>query len=75
MKKWLIGLLVLLLVLVGFTYVFIPGEILVHSQATIKFPRTGLERVLFNDDSWKKWFPSTTEKEKQDTSIQDFFSW
>lgn len=62
----------LLLVLVGFIYVFIPGEIQVHSQAYIKFPRTGLERVLFNDDSWKKWFPSTSEKEKRDTTFQDF---
>ena len=72
MKKWLIGLLMLLLVLVGFIYVFIPGEIQVHSQAYIKFPRTGLERILFNDDSWKKWFPSTSEKEKGGTAVQDY---
>ncbi len=67
MKKWLISLFILLFVSFGLIYIFIPGEISINSQASIKFARSGLERTLFNDDNWKKWWPHNSENEPKDS--------
>jgi hypothetical protein len=67
MKKWLIGCLILLFVFFGLISIFIPGKISINSQASVKFARSALERTLFNDDNWKKWWPHNTENDAKDS--------
>lgn len=62
-KKWIIGFLVLLLVITGLIYIFIPAIIQLSETATLKFPRKGLERTLYNDDNWAKWWPASSSVE------------
>src|SRR4030095_12888172 len=56
-----------LFVFFGLIYVFIPGKISINSQVSVPFARTALERTLFNDDNWKKWWPRNTENEAKDS--------
>jgi len=67
MKKWLIGCLILLFAFFGLIYIFIPGKISINARASVNFARSGLERTLFNDDNWKKWWPHNSENEPKDS--------
>lgn len=67
MKKGLIVLLCLLLALTVFTYLWIPATIQLRPVASIKYARTGLERTLYDNSTWRQWWPGQQEKQKPDS--------
>ncbi len=54
MKKWLIAILVLFLLLVVFTYIFIPNVISVNQSVSIHVTPQGLQRNLFDEKKLDK---------------------
>ena len=57
MKKWLLGGLILLAILIGFVYFYIPGSLYLHT--TVNFPTNphGFHRHIMNEKNWTKWWP------------------
>ena len=72
MKKWLIAILLLLGLLSLFTYVWIPNTIQLHAATNIKFKRTGLERVLFDNAKWSNWWPKENDQQTANTGNNIF---
>jgi len=57
MKKWLIGLVSLLLLFLISIYVYIPGKIFVIKSISVNANQNGVYRFLSDDLNWKKWWP------------------
>src|SRR6186713_1672355 len=59
MKKWLIGLLVGIFLIIALVYVFIPNTMKFESTITVNATRPGLHRILLNKNSTAIWWPGT----------------
>lgn len=57
MKKWLVILLILIVLLVGCIYIFIPGKLSITKIALINCSINGTNRYLSDADKWKMWWP------------------
>jgi hypothetical protein len=57
MKKWMIGFLIALLLLLAFVYIFIPDTISLQSNITIKATGPGIHRMLLDKNNVAKWWP------------------
>jgi len=57
MKKWLLGILVLLLILFGFVYFYIPGTLYVHRTISFATNPHGFHRSIMNEKNWPMWWP------------------
>ena len=57
MKKWLIGLTVIILLLVVCSYVFIPERINISEEVLVNCTPGGAMRILIDENKWKKWWP------------------
>lgn len=62
MKKIILTLVILLL-LVGSVYVFIPNIIILKSTASISTSQKGLHRMLLNKKNIATWWPGTTSND------------
>ena len=58
MKKWFIGLLIGAVLLISSVYLFIPNVISIKSEMIINTSRSGLFRILMDNEKWAKWWPS-----------------
>lgn len=56
MKRWLIGLVLLSLV-IGCTYVFIPDKLKVSNTIVINSNQQSVFRFLSEKKNWEKWWP------------------
>jgi hypothetical protein len=57
MKKWLIGVTVIILLLVVCSYVFIPERIKISEEVLVNCTPGGAMRILTDENRWKKWWP------------------
>jgi hypothetical protein len=64
MKKWFIGFFVIVLLLFGTLYLYIPNVIKLRNTVNIKVTRTGLYRMLLNKDNVANWWPGKTSNGK-----------
>ena len=60
MKKWLIGLVLVILLLVGCTYFFIPDRLKISKNILINANQQGTFRFLADKNNWTKWWRGTT---------------
>ena len=67
MRKWLIGLSVLVVLALSSIYIFIPGNLSISVAATIDCTASGANRCLSDESKWEKWWPGTV------TANDDFY--
>src|SRR5688572_3743418 len=60
MKKWIVGVSLLLLLSLISVYFFIPSEVTVTNSITANANQTGVYRFLTNDSNWMKWWPGSS---------------
>ncbi|MBS1597281.1 MAG: hypothetical protein JST75_03585 [Bacteroidetes bacterium] len=59
MKKWIIGLLAVIILAFVSVYIFIPRNIIVSKTVVINCTVNGAYRFLADETKWNKWWPST----------------
>jgi hypothetical protein len=74
MKKWPIAILILLLLLVASTYIFIPNIISVNKSMPINVTQQGLQRNLFDEKTWTKWWPGSSGATDNDSLSSFIFN-
>jgi hypothetical protein len=57
MKKWLVGILVILVCFTAFVYFFIPNTMTISQDISVKANREGLYRNLSDEKNWSEWWP------------------
>ena len=57
MKKLVIGVLIVALLLLTSLYIFIPNAVNIKSETVIHTSRSGLVRMLMDNNNWAKWWP------------------
>jgi hypothetical protein len=57
MKKLLIAVIVLLVLFITFTFVFIPGKIIITESKVVATTAGGFDTCLHNLKKWKQWWP------------------
>lgn len=57
MKKWLIGILILLALLIAFIYFYIPSSLHLNSNRSFPVNSSGFHRNIMNANNWEKWWP------------------
>lgn len=63
MKKWVIGILVGVIVLIGSSYVFIPNIIKLRSGIGVGATGEGIHRMLLDKKNVAMWWPGKTNKD------------
>lgn len=58
MKRLVFAIVVVIALLVGAVYIFIPNEIKIAEASYISCTEKAGYRILMNDNNWKKWLPS-----------------
>jgi hypothetical protein len=56
MKKWLVGLLLILILMVSAIYIFTPSKIVISSVSTARGNIFGEFRTISQEDKWEKWW-------------------
>jgi hypothetical protein len=62
MKKWIVGLLILLILTLGFTYFLIPANIVISNISSAKATSTGEFRYISQEENWEKWWRDSDGK-------------
>lgn len=57
MKKWLLALFIILALLIGAVYLFIPNYIKIHKNVALAANDKGLLRKLGDGSAWSQWWP------------------
>ena len=60
MKRWIIISLVIIALAFVAIYIFIPDVIHIKRTDTINITADGLNRIVFNNKKWNKWWPGKT---------------
>jgi hypothetical protein len=66
MKKWLAGLFLILICLLGADYLFIPNSIQIDCSVPVVSNRDALYKNLSDEKNWRKWWP--LDKNSHDSS-------
>lgn len=69
MKKWIIGISILLSILIGI-YVFIPRKIVITKSVTANASPSGVYRFLNDESNWSKWWPDSSSIPR---NVETFF--
>src|SRR5215211_4484292 len=69
MKKWLFVILILLIVLAGFIYFYIPNTIRIGSTITFAVNPDAFRRSIMDENNWTKWWPG--EKKSGDFILDE----
>ena len=56
MKKWLVGLLLILILTISAFYIFTPSQIVISSVSTATANIFGEFRTITEEDKWEKWW-------------------
>jgi hypothetical protein len=56
MKKWIVGLLLILILTVSAIYIFTPSKIVISSISTARGNIFGEFRTITQEDKWEKWW-------------------
>lgn len=64
MKKWFIGLALLLVVIIVSAFIFIPSQLTVSNVSFIKASSYAVLRNLHNETEWNKWWPGEKSENK-----------
>jgi hypothetical protein len=62
MKKWLAGLLLILILTVSAIYIFTPSKIIISSISSARGNIFGEFRTITQEDKWEKWWRDENEK-------------
>lgn len=65
MKKWIVGIIVLLVLSVLAVYIFIPNKIVVSQSASFATNRGGFYRNVMEQVNWAKWWPGDKKDSAQ----------
>lgn len=65
MKRWLTGIVILIIVATACTYIFIPNSITLQSNITINVTRQALYRTLLDKEHGYKWWPTNEDTSRQ----------
>jgi len=57
MKKWLIGLVLLIVIISAAVFIFIPAQLTVSKISLMKANSNATMRILNNETEWNKWWP------------------
>ena len=57
MRRWIVWLLVLLVVCVGFVYLFVPASTVIKEQTGVGVNAKAFARSFFDEASWPAWWP------------------
>jgi hypothetical protein len=69
MKKWFIGFLLIVVLVVASIYIFIPNKLEISQTAYIKVPPPAAYRFIANQSKWRHWWPEKNlEQVRGDTS-------
>ena len=63
MKKWMMGMMVFVILLLVALYVFIPNSVTIKSSISIKATRGGINRMLLDKNNMAKWWPGTVRSD------------
>lgn len=63
MKKWVIGILAAVIVLIGSSYVFIPNIMELRSSTGVKATGDGIHRMLLDKKNVAMWWPGETSND------------
>lgn len=70
MKKWLLGIVVLLIVLlIASAFVFIPNNLTVSGTVLVNSTTETIQRTLDDENAWKKWWPGYTDQVSKDAGF------
>jgi hypothetical protein len=73
MRKWWLGLLLLLIILIACIYIFIPSHFHIHRTATFNAPDGAVKRLLIdNSNHWDKWWPGTSDTSRKNPSLGSY---
>ena len=73
MKKWIYLLFIaLILVTLLLVWIFRPPATLYHEEK-IRISQKSMQRALWNDENWQKWWPGTTPGAKGDAFLYNGF--
>jgi hypothetical protein len=62
MKKWIVGLLVILILGVLSVYIFIPAKIVISNISSAEATLTGEFRYMGSEEGWEKWWRDSDGK-------------
>ncbi len=71
MKKGLIFLLVLLVLVVGAIYIFIPNQLRVSRELLLNANSFGVYRSLADENTWNKWWPNNASSNSTALPVLD----
>lgn len=58
MKKWLTGLVVIIVILLGSIYIYIPSTLRISDASYIHSSLNGVNRYLLDENKWIRWWPT-----------------
>jgi hypothetical protein len=61
MKKWLAGFALLIILLIGSAYIFIPGNLAVSSVVLVNSSSESVFRSMSDENTWRKWWPGPSD--------------
>jgi ribosomal protein L21E len=72
MKKWIIGVSIIVILAVAYLYLFIPTMVSFHNSLTFGANFQGFNRVIYDQENWEKWWPGK-EQNPASKNIQPAF--
>src|SRR6478672_3115346 len=69
MKKFLVGIGVIIVCFLLFVYIFIPGHVQIKSISIVKVSPQAAARVLSVRNNWKKWWPENDAPSNHDSIL------
>lgn len=61
MKKWILGIVILLILAIASVYVFIPSSLAISSVRVLHSTATGSFRSISEKKKWAQWFPQSLD--------------
>jgi hypothetical protein len=62
MKKWIVGLLVIITLTILSLYIFIPSKIAITGVTASRVPISAAYRLISQQDKWEKWWKDSNGK-------------
>lgn len=60
MRKWIVGLFILLAVFIGSIYIFIPTKVTITHVVSVNANREATYRYISQQQNWKQWWPGAS---------------
>jgi GyrI-like small molecule binding domain len=74
MKKWLIGIGIVLIIFIACIYIFIPGSLGISQVTGIRCTPAGTYRLLTDKATWQNWWPASGAGSKANSFLHNGYS-